>query len=341
MKQKLNIIIFLLIIPLVLVSCSSNSSNNSLNVDNDLTDDEVIGNKINEEDIVGQILINNDGSNTTLEELSIKEVRSDGTRILDGRFSEYGYPDKEDFDGVSVKEIIEKTLEQANRTDNYSVHFSGYQELPMGTDQFDIYYDQDESGRFRVTHETREYLTRESDFAMTVFNGEKYTCLLPEYFRGDELNLPSGLSGSEVFEILKNQYMYGMDTNSGIAEGTNLEELVHQYPRIAVPALNESISFLEIFSESDMGSFIRFKDGFKRGHAHYFDEDEDVYHIMYINKNLDNPENATEFNFYINKDTYLIRFQQGSMGELQYTSTLESYSTDNEYSDEFFSLEDF
>ena len=30
--------------------------------------------------------------------------------------------------------------------------------------------------------------------------------------------------------------MYGMDTNSGIAEGTNLEELVHQYPRIAVPA---------------------------------------------------------------------------------------------------------
>ena len=57
-----------------------------------------------------------------------------------------------------------------------------------------------------------------------------------------------------------------------------------------------------------MGSFIRFKDGFKRGHAHYFDEDEDVYHIMYINKNLDNPENATEFNFYINKDTYLIRF---------------------------------
>ena len=112
MKQKLNIIIFLLIIPLVLVSCSSNSSNNSLNVDNDLTDDEVIGNKINEEDIVGQILINNDGSNTTLEELSIKEVRSYGTRILDGRFSEYGYPDKEDFDEFFLLKIFDGTTER-------------------------------------------------------------------------------------------------------------------------------------------------------------------------------------------------------------------------------------
>ncbi len=177
--KKINIIISLLIITLILVSCNSNSDSNfnekNINT-NKLADDKVIDDRTSEEDIVDQILINNDGSNTTLEELRVKEVKSDGSKMLDYRFSEYGFPTK---------------------------------------------------------------------------------------------------------------------------------------------------------------------DGFKRGPDHYFGEDEDVYHIMYIKRSLDNPEVGTEFDFYIDKDTYLIRYQNGFISDMRYTTILENYSVDNEYHDEFFSIEDF
>lgn len=346
MKYRINIAILVLMIALILVSCSFNTeegvSVTNGNLVNDKADDEVTDNGTNEEtkeDIMDKILINNDGSNTTLEDLSVIRINSDGTRVIDGRFSEYGFPDEDDFDGVSVKEIIERTLEQANKTGNYFVHFKGYRELPIRTVTYDTYHYQDEDGRFKIIHEEGEYTERDRDYSITVFDGEKYSCLLPGYYRNAGLGLPSGLSGAEVFEILKQRYMTGMDVNNGIVEGTNLDELSEQYDGIAGSAIEDSVSLLKVFSESDMGSFIRFKDGFKRGPDHYFGEDEDVYHIMYIKKNSDSHENGIEFDFYIDKETYLIRYQNGFMYEMKYTSTLENYSVDNEYPDDFFKIE--
>lgn len=333
MKKKSGFIILLLIVVLTLISCSSNSGNDSLSTRNDLVDD-----KATEKDITSQIFINNDGSDTTLDELSVIRINSNGMEVTDGNFLGYGFPDNNSFDGVSVTEIIEKTLTQANRTDNYSVHFEGVYELPIRTDYFNIYHDQDENGRFRVVHEVKDFKSSDLKVGITVFNGEKYMCLSPDYSSNGGFNLPAGLSGAKAFEVLRNKYANG---GSQIIEGTDWEELVYEYPGIVEPAIKESVSFLEILAESESGSFIRFKDGFKSPYNHDFDDDN-VYHIMYIKRNLDNPDYETNFQFYIDKDTNLIRFQQGTMsGQLKYSSILEYYTEENEYTDEFFLLEGF
>ncbi|OZV13495.1 hypothetical protein CIW83_02820 [Tissierella sp. P1] len=333
MKKRLGFIIILSVIMLTLVSCSSNPDNSSLSANNDLVDT-----KVAEKDITSKILINNDGSDTTLDELSVIRIDSNGMRVRDGRFSEYGFPENRDFDGISVREVIEKALEQTKRTNNFSAHFEGVYELSIGTDYFNIYHNQDEKGRFRTVYEVKDYKTRDVEIGTTVFDGEKYKCILPSYSDNGGPNLPAGLSGAEVFEILKNQNING---RSQIIEGIDLEELIEEYPDIVEPAIRDSVSFLEIFAESESGSFIRFKDGFKRPYNNDFDDDN-VYHIMYIKRNTDNPDNQTKFEFYIDKDTNLIRFQQGTMsGQLNYSATLKYYSEDNEYTDEFFLLEDF
>lgn len=343
MKHKLKVVVLVLALTLILVSCSSNSEQDTVitnnNLANDEVEDQVIKNKGKEGDITDKILINNDGSNTSLEELSVIRINSDGTKVMDGRFSEYGFPDKDDFDGVSLKDIIERTIEQANRTGNYFVHYRGYLDLPMGTTRYDTYHYQDEDGRFKIIHEEGEYTERDKDYSITVFDGEKYTCLLPNHFKDDELDLPSGLSSAEVFEILKYRYAAGMDMNNGIVEGNDLDQLMNQYDGIAWPAIEDSVLYLQMFSESDRGSFIRFKDGFKSDADYYFGEDENVYHIMYINKNLDNPENGIELEFYIDKETYLIRYQDGFISDMKFTSTLENYSEDNQYDEGFFTIE--
>ncbi|HHV38904.1 MAG TPA: hypothetical protein GXX70_05350 [Tepidimicrobium sp.] len=111
----------------------------------------------------------------------------------------------------------------------------------------------------------------------------------------------------------------------------------HQYNR---PAIDESISFLREFNEGDVGSFIRFKDGFKRPYDQDYDND-DVYHIMYIDKDPETLENVAEFDFYIDKETHLIVFQTGTIDGMSYVLELEYYSENNQYPDETFYIDGF
>lgn len=330
MKNKLKYIVLLSAISLILISC--NSTNKGI-INNDI---EVgsIKNKIKSEN--ENLIYNPNGSKKTLEDLkiySVKDTSGEVYNYADARFNfNEELLDDKAYNSITVEEIINKTLDQANRKDNYTIGFKGIISRTIDDGEktnysFSNLHQQNDEGNFRVIYEEHDPREKEQKVGRTSYNVEEYTCFELKDTNPDDFvkSLPSDLSQKEVLEILK-QHHFGKSSENIVIKGKNLQELKSTYNNIIIPAIEDSLFYLDLFNEGFLeGSFVRLEDGYKNYENKLLNND--VYHILYICRNED-PELSVDFEFFIDKDTYLITFQYGEYMGHHYESELSYYDTE-------------
>lgn len=350
MRTKSVYILIFLSLALILTSCStkpevSNNSDDNKEVISDKTSDEtsIITNN-NEDGLMDKIFLSLDGKYPSIDDIPLRksdEVGSDGIErsyIRDYSYHGNELPNESNYDGLSVEEIIEKALEKVNENKElyFEVMEEGYiNENGSTVESFQAKrnYMQDGTGRFQ----TILFDFIEGEIGATTYNGENYMSLIPEDFSDDDdLNLPPGLSSSEVWEILINRassgYYDNQDNNEGdVVEANTIDELRTLNPKMVEPGLEASISLLKHFYNSEEGYFIRFRDGLSEAYGFRY-ENQNVYHVMYVLESEEDLSKADiQVSFFIDKDTNLVWIIGGNILEYNIQNSVVHYQEDMDY----------
>lgn len=346
MRKKIYKLIFLTIMIFSLVGCKENKEASTGNKDQIKTD--VKSKEYSKEDLEGNLVLASDENIRPIEEIKI--IDSQNGQYMD--IPDDYIIDQDEFDGLSVEEIIKETVQAADMEGDYFVQYTGEISNDNGFHNYiESYHAQDKEGRYHTSYiELNGEDYRPELYSAMVFNGSTYE-LIPsqpifnEVSDDDYLDdIPGGLSGSEVFEIIKDHH--AKNTNKNVdsyasfmtMEVDNLEEVQEDSSiNVRPPVLKEITNILAMYDSEKSGLMLRLKDGYKdevfplNNEGNGLDNGE-VYHIVLTNNDSqDILYNFGDYHFFIDKKTNLITAMIGydDYGKTSYQ--LNSFMRDNDF----------